>query len=113
MRLKTIISVILLSYVIINCECSENSDVEMRGKKKKKIAIGLVYIADLVLKKFFFLKLAYAFVFWLVIHKAGYFLTWFASYLKEQKHHHHEHPHYDYHPSYSHGPYRKQSYGKI
>lgn len=70
-----------------------------------------VYFADLVVKKIFILKLAYAFIFWVLIHKAGYFLTWFASYLKEQKHHQHEHhdyhgPPHDYEPSYA--PYRRQ-----
>ncbi|CAH2050949.1 unnamed protein product, partial [Iphiclides podalirius] len=86
-----------------------------------------VYWADIVIKKIFFLKLFYAFVFWLVIHKAGYFLSWFVSYLKEKKNEHHEyhdhHDHYSPHQYYEYGPpgsygppghyvpYRRQSHG--
>ncbi|CAG4953713.1 uncharacterized protein LOC123692834 [Colias croceus] len=101
---------LFLLYSVIVCEAVSENDVEPRGKKKK-IAL-FVFIADLVLKKFFVLKLVYAFIFWLVIHKAGYFLTWFISYLKEQSHHHH-HPHHEYGPHYDHsyGPYRRESHG--
>ncbi|XP_072937532.1 uncharacterized protein [Epargyreus clarus] len=102
--------------------------IEPRGKKKK-IAL-FVYFADIILKKIFIFKLIYAFIFWLVIHKAGYFLTWFISYLKEQKRDHdHYVPHYDHGPSYGphydhgpsyephydhgpgYGPYRRESHG--
>ncbi|XP_038220807.1 uncharacterized protein LOC119838777 [Zerene cesonia] len=101
---------LFLLYFVLVCGAVSESDVEARGKKKK-IAL-FVYIADLVLKKFFILKLVYAFAFWLVIHKAGYFLAWFISYLKEQKNYHH-HPHHDYVPHYDHsyGPYRRESHG--
>ncbi|CAH0727679.1 unnamed protein product, partial [Brenthis ino] len=92
------------------------NEIEGRGKKKK-IAL-FIYIADLVLKKFFILKLIYAFVFWVVVHKAGYFLTWFVSYLKDYKLKHHEHyDHHEYYVPHQHyeygppGPYRKESHG--
>ncbi|KAL0850714.1 hypothetical protein ABMA28_006656 [Loxostege sticticalis] len=110
---STVLAMLFLCFVAF-CECYDGeNEIEARGKKKK-IAL-FVYIADLVLKKFFILKLIYAFIFWVVLHKAGYFLAWFTSYLKEQKHHehhdfHHDH-HYDYHqPSYGYGPYRRKNY---
>ncbi|XP_028036205.1 uncharacterized protein LOC114247432 [Bombyx mandarina] len=108
---KIIVLFIILTSIAVFCEGSE--EIEARGKKKK-IAL-FVYFADIVIKKIFVLKLIYAFVFWVVLHKAGYFLSWFASYIKEQKHEyhdhhdHHEYAHHDYGPNY--GPYRKQSDG--
>ncbi|XP_061709221.1 uncharacterized protein LOC133519246 [Cydia pomonella] len=121
MRAKIVIS-FLICFVAVCDAFPESQSVEARGKKKK-IAL-FIYFADLVLKKFFILKLIYAFVFWLIIHKAGYFLTWFVSYLKEAKkdHHDHDHVHYGPHhyddgpsygpPSYgpSYGPYKRKNY---
>ncbi|CAH2235983.1 uncharacterized protein LOC120630973 [Pararge aegeria] len=110
MGLNAIFLLFLSSLAACDAFNVEN-EIEARGKGKK-IAL-YVYFADLVVKKIFILKLIYAVVFWIVIHKAGYFLSWFIGYLKEQKksHAHHEHyaPHY-----YGHGPYRKESrpYGK-
>ncbi|XP_028168419.1 uncharacterized protein LOC114358577 [Ostrinia furnacalis] len=116
---KNTVFLILLVCGVAYCESYiGQNDLEARGKKKKKIAL-FVYIADLVLKKFFILKLVYAFIFWVVLHKAGYFLAWFASYLKEKKHHeHHDHHeyhghdhHYDYQPAYgAYGPYRRKNH---
>ncbi|KPJ10157.1 hypothetical protein RR48_04980 [Papilio machaon] len=114
MSIKSILLLITLSLVAFcNGALSEHNDViEGRGKKKK-IAL-YVYWADIIVKKIFVLKLIYAFVFFVVIHKAGYFLSWFISYLKEQKRDHHEyhhipHHHYDYGPPSSYGPH--SSYG--
>ncbi|OWR53383.1 uncharacterized protein LOC116778757 [Danaus plexippus] len=112
MALKSFLLVLMLSF-LVTASAFSTKDVESRGKKKK-IAL-FIYFADLVLKKIFIFKIIYAFIFWLVIHKAGYFLSWFVSYLKDQKLHHHDHhdhhdhylPHYDSH----YGPYRKQSHG--
>ncbi|XP_059046953.1 uncharacterized protein LOC131842438 [Achroia grisella] len=104
---KTILVFLMLS-VVFAFTMAEQNDVESRGKKKK-IAL-FVYFADLVIKKIFVLKLIYAFVFWVVLHKAGYFLTWFASYLKEKKeddHHHHHGHHYPDAPPYI--PYRRKT----
>ncbi|KAJ0182220.1 hypothetical protein K1T71_001589 [Dendrolimus kikuchii] len=91
------------------CEALQDEyQVETRGKKKK--AAAFVFIVDLIIKKIFFLKLAYAFVLWIVIHKAGYFLNWFVSYLKEQKK---ECPHYhDHHDHYAYGAYKRGGYDK-
>ncbi|CAH2102008.1 unnamed protein product [Euphydryas editha] len=106
-KLKYVFIMLLFS-LITTCECLEN-EIESRGKKKK--IAWFVFFADIVLKKIFILKLIYAFVFWVVIHKAGYFLTWFVSYLKETKSEHYDHHshyiphHYEYGP---HGPYRKE-----
>ncbi|KAL4703480.1 hypothetical protein ACJJTC_018559 [Scirpophaga incertulas] len=110
MYMKLMITLVIIYSYVVCCECAGTAEVEARGKKKK-IAI-FVYIADLILKKFFILKLVYAFIFWVLLHKAGYFLTWFAGYIKEQKHEHHfEHPHYEQQPSYGYGPYRRQNLG--
>ncbi|CAK1602566.1 unnamed protein product [Parnassius mnemosyne] len=122
MNLKSILTIVLV-FLTVTCNCNVigYSDVDEARGKKKKIAL-FVYWADIVIKKIFVLKLIYAFVFWVVIHKAGYFLTWFISYLKEKKHEHHDHHahyiphhHYDYEPPGSYGPpsyepYRRQSH---
>ncbi|XP_052750177.1 uncharacterized protein LOC128200524 [Galleria mellonella] len=103
---RTVIVLFLLSVAFV-FTIAEQNDIEARGKKKK-IAL-FVYFADLVIKKIFILKLIYAFVFWVVLHKAGYFLGWFASYLKEKKeddHHHYGH-HHHYEPPYV--PYRRKA----
>ncbi|XP_041975799.1 uncharacterized protein LOC121730725 [Aricia agestis] len=97
----------------------EAHSVEARGKKKK-IAL-LIYFADLILKKVFIFKLVYAFIFWVVVHKAGYFLAWFISYLKQQKHEHvphheyiphHEYGHHEYGPHHDYGPYNRRQGGR-
>ncbi|CAH3953616.1 unnamed protein product [Pieris brassicae] len=100
--------VVFLSVVI--CVVADG-EVEARGKKKK-IAF-YVFLADIVLKKVFILKLIYAFIFFVVIHKAGYFLSWFVGYLKdqEQHHHHYEYPSYGPHYDHSYGPYKRKSHG--
>ncbi|CAG9582053.1 unnamed protein product [Danaus chrysippus] len=87
MALKSFLLVLVLSF-LVTASASSIEDLESR-EKKKKIAL-FIYFADLVLKKIFIFKIIYAFIFWLVIHKAGYFLSWFVSYLKDQKHHHHD-----------------------
>ncbi|XP_045772362.1 uncharacterized protein LOC123872217 [Maniola jurtina] len=102
-----VLNVMVLLFVscLARCEAFDvRNEIEARGKGKK-IAL-YVYFADLVIKKLFILKLIYAVVFWIVIHKAGYFLSWFVGYLKEyKKTHEHYAPHY-----YGHyGPYRKMS----
>nr|XP_053613910.1 uncharacterized protein LOC128677228 [Plodia interpunctella] len=105
MNLRSSVLILFILSVTI-CYVAGQNGVEPRGKKKK-IAL-FVYFADLVVKKIFILKLVYAFVLWVVIHKAGYFLAWFASYLKAQKkdqHYEHDH-HYDHQPSY------QQPYGR-
>ncbi|KAG6441932.1 uncharacterized protein LOC115448926 [Manduca sexta] len=114
MHLKSVIVLLTLSCYVV-CDAT-SGEIEARGKKKK-IAL-FVFFADLVLKKIFILKLVYAFILWIVLHKAGYFLSWFATYLKEQKHNYHEYhdyhgPHHEYGPSYGHGygPYRRQNQG--
>ncbi|CAK1540374.1 unnamed protein product [Leptosia nina] len=105
-------SLFLLSLYIVICAASDGA-VESRGKKKK-LAL-FVFLADIVLKKVFILKLVYAFIFWIIIHKAGYFLSWFVSYLKEQHHHHEYTPHFEhsYGPQFesSYGPYKRKSHG--
>ncbi|XP_013188004.2 uncharacterized protein LOC106132970 [Amyelois transitella] len=95
MKMRSTVLIMFILSVTICFVAGQNIE-ETRGKKKK-IAL-FVYFADLIVKKIFILKLIYAFVFWVVIHKAGYFLAWFTSYLKEQKvHDHHPTYHYDQH----------------
>ncbi|XP_069361842.1 uncharacterized protein [Maniola hyperantus] len=100
-----VLNVMVLLFVssLAGCEAFDvGNEIEARGKGKK-IAL-YVYFADLVIKKIFILKLIYAVVFWIVIHKAGYFLSWFVGYLKEHKknHEHHVPDHYGHY-----GPYKK------
>ncbi|XP_026317886.1 uncharacterized protein LOC113228738 [Hyposmocoma kahamanoa] len=111
---KTLTILCIFSLIALSDAFEHNQNIESRGKKKKKFAIELfVYFADIVIKKIFILKLVYAFVLWCVIHKAGYFLGWFVSFLVEKKDRHHEHhehvPHYDHYGHY--GPYRRQNWG--
>ncbi|XP_075985544.1 uncharacterized protein LOC142982722 [Anticarsia gemmatalis] len=105
------VTVLLVFLCVVYSEGLEQNEVEARGKKKK-IAL-FIYFLDLVVKKVFILKIIYAFAFWVLLHKAGWFFGWFVSYLKEQKHDHVEH--YEHHPHHHHyeeygppGPYRRK-----
>ncbi|CAB3241268.1 unnamed protein product [Arctia plantaginis] len=102
-----LVKVLLVCLLVAFSEGSEDNSVEARGKKKK-IAL-LIYFLDLVVKKIFIVKIIYAFAFWLLLHKAGYFFGWFVSYLKEQKHEYHHHPHHHYEEYGPHGHYRRQN----
>ncbi|KAG7310307.1 hypothetical protein JYU34_003063 [Plutella xylostella] len=109
MSFRNVLVVFALSCVVFGAALGDEGEVTARGKKKK---LGLfIFIADIIIKKIFILKIVYAIIFWIVIHKAGYFLTWFVSYLSDQKKEFKEVPHVHYGPHHSYGTPDYSSYG--
>ncbi|GBP96699.1 hypothetical protein EVAR_70043_1 [Eumeta japonica] len=113
MKMKLIPTLMYFS-ACLSVACCEDDELvaEDRGKKKKYALF--LYVAHLVLKKIFIIKIFYAFVFWVILHKAGYLFSWFISYLKDKKKeyvehhdhdHDHDHGHYHGHFHDSYGPY--------